>query len=390
MPSTPQSPTKCPRTATSEAQDHRDPGEEFLQVAGLVERRRLQNRIAQRNYRNKIRDRLEALEALVSSTDKAEVLNSRTAKPPSNPKRSLSGNVSHVKSTEDDTRPAVQDEPPELPPDSSDPWGDMDDFLDSSARDLDNQLQHINPNASQHNSLGHYPHLSSTSPLSFTDNNDNPHSHPSMANIPSPPMTSNTSLYMPHLESAATPRDPSHPSDPTAQISQTEISASQNSSPPPQGAFNYALSEPYITSSFPLYPYPSRSRPSTSSTIPGPLRHRTPSLISSAKQTANFDTTTKPHTHPAIHQQQQPQSYFQPPLLSTQRSQHPHPNQQQQQHYVWIPVPVPVLYMPPPCCPPHSTTSAPIQQASMQQAGLGQSSQPRTGYHSGGGGADDR
>ncbi|KAF7507273.1 hypothetical protein GJ744_010707 [Endocarpon pusillum] len=368
MRSTPQSPAKCRRTATSEAQDHRDFGEEFLQVAGLVEKRRLQNRIAQRNYRNKIRDRLEALEALVNSTDKAEVLNSGTTKPASNPKRSLSGNVSHVKSTEDDTRPAVQDDPPELPSDSSDHWGDMDDFLDSSATDLDNQLQHVNPNASHHNSLGHYHHLSSTSPLSFTDNNDNPHSHLSMANIPSPPMTSNNSLYMPHLESAATPRDPSHPSDPTAQISQAEISVSQNSSPPPQDAFNYAYTFSPIV-------------------MPSPGIPLTPMSMSSS---TNIDTTTKPHTHPAIHHQQQPQSCFQPPLLPTQRSQHPHQNQQQQ-HYVWIPVPVPVLYMPPCCCcHPHSTTPAPIQQASMQQAGLGQPSPPRTGYHSGGSGADGR
>ena len=188
---------------------------------------------------NKIRDRLEALEALVNSTDKAEVLNAGTTKPPCNPKRPLSGNVSHVKPTEDDTRPAVQDDQSELQPDSSDPWGDMDDFFDNSAADLDSQLQHINPNPGHHNSLGHYHHLSPTSPLSFTDNIDNPHSHHSMANIPSPPMTSTHSLYMPRPESAATPRDPSRPSDPTTQISQTDISVSQNSSPPPQSAFNF-------------------------------------------------------------------------------------------------------------------------------------------------------
>ena len=39
------------RVRTSDAQRPRDPSEELSQVAGLVERRRMQNRISQRNYR---------------------------------------------------------------------------------------------------------------------------------------------------------------------------------------------------------------------------------------------------------------------------------------------------------------------------------------------------
>ncbi|KAF2201231.1 hypothetical protein GQ43DRAFT_480895 [Delitschia confertaspora ATCC 74209] len=61
-----QPPVKRGRTAASE-RGYLSPTEELSQVASLVERRRVQNRISQRNYRNKIRTRLEKLEALVES-----------------------------------------------------------------------------------------------------------------------------------------------------------------------------------------------------------------------------------------------------------------------------------------------------------------------------------
>ncbi|MCJ1468987.1 hypothetical protein MMC07_007618 [Pseudocyphellaria aurata] len=46
----------------------RDASEELTQVTNLIEKRRLQNRISQQNYRNKIRVRLEKLEALVDAS----------------------------------------------------------------------------------------------------------------------------------------------------------------------------------------------------------------------------------------------------------------------------------------------------------------------------------
>ena len=64
-------PIKRGRTAASE-REYQSPSEELSQVANLVERRRVQNRISQRNYRNKIRSRLEKLEALVESNKAAQ------------------------------------------------------------------------------------------------------------------------------------------------------------------------------------------------------------------------------------------------------------------------------------------------------------------------------
>ncbi|KAI9676076.1 MAG: hypothetical protein M1817_000819 [Caeruleum heppii] len=65
-------PTKRARQATgaAPAQDAgTDRQEDWTKVTDLVDRRRLQNRISQRNYRTKIRARLERLEALVGSQE---------------------------------------------------------------------------------------------------------------------------------------------------------------------------------------------------------------------------------------------------------------------------------------------------------------------------------
>ncbi|KAH8728387.1 hypothetical protein GQ44DRAFT_769368 [Phaeosphaeriaceae sp. PMI808] len=65
-----QAPLKRGRTAANKSRGFENPSEELSHVANLVERRRVQNRISQGNYRNKIRNRLEKLEALVE-TNKA-------------------------------------------------------------------------------------------------------------------------------------------------------------------------------------------------------------------------------------------------------------------------------------------------------------------------------
>ncbi|KAH9877672.1 hypothetical protein J1614_002889 [Plenodomus biglobosus] len=67
MSSETQAPLKRGRTSASKNREFESPSEELSHVASLVERRRVQNRISQRNYRNKIRNRLEKLEAMVES-----------------------------------------------------------------------------------------------------------------------------------------------------------------------------------------------------------------------------------------------------------------------------------------------------------------------------------
>ena len=93
MPRNSQASSKRAKTHNEDAQRPHDLSEERSQVAGLVEKRRLQNRISQRNYRtyylydpclgyvlkentgNRIRDRLEALEALVDTTTTGHSMN---------------------------------------------------------------------------------------------------------------------------------------------------------------------------------------------------------------------------------------------------------------------------------------------------------------------------
>ncbi|KAL8721230.1 MAG: hypothetical protein Q9225_002042 [Loekoesia sp. 1 TL-2023] len=154
MPSSSQPSSKRMRTQNNDAQRPLDPQEELSQVAGLVERRRLQNKISQRNYRNRIRERLEALEALVDNTAKGQTANSskspgttRTAKSGS-VKRKLEGGSqggSHAGSP-GGSRQSPQHPSAALPSESSTSWN-MGDFLDTSTAQFDTMYDFTAPHS---------------------------------------------------------------------------------------------------------------------------------------------------------------------------------------------------------------------------------------------------
>ncbi|MCJ1389441.1 hypothetical protein MMC18_002298 [Xylographa bjoerkii] len=129
---------KRARTVSTDPKAQQDLSEELSQVADLVEKRRLQNRISQRNYRNKIRDRLEKLEALVDATAAAESRASDTERPKSSrssTKRQVSTEVVRPEPSSE-VKPMVQTEPCDIT-DFSDPWRTLPDFLSLPGTELE-------------------------------------------------------------------------------------------------------------------------------------------------------------------------------------------------------------------------------------------------------------
>ncbi|MCJ1317820.1 hypothetical protein MMC15_003147 [Xylographa vitiligo] len=129
--------TKRARALSTDPKAQQDLTEELSQVADLVEKRRLQNRISQRNYRNKIRDRLEKLEALVDASAAAEAGASDADKSPlykSGTKRQTSADIIR-REPKDEVRPMIQAEQCDLT-DFSDPWRSLPDFLNMPETEL--------------------------------------------------------------------------------------------------------------------------------------------------------------------------------------------------------------------------------------------------------------
>ena len=178
---------------TSQTQDSR---EELSQVTGLVEKRRLQNRISQRNYRkyqfckkyisspltsesgNKIRDRLEALEALVEKTAKGEAATDSNTRSPRNlGEATEQGHASP--SSGSNFQLQGQASSPVLAGDHSNQWDSMQNFLDAPAGELDSLYDFTDPP-----SASERYHPGSNSPGSFANNNEY-----MSVNLPSPAST---------------------------------------------------------------------------------------------------------------------------------------------------------------------------------------------------------
>ena len=127
---------------------------------------------------NKIRDRLEALEALVDKTAKDKPSKSTTAASAihGRDETATPRSLHSAESTESTEYPSHPNhtQSPEAPPEPNYPWDDMNDYLNPSPPDFDT-LAEFTESHNTHDSIGHY------SPLPFV-------SAPNVA-LPSPAMT---------------------------------------------------------------------------------------------------------------------------------------------------------------------------------------------------------
>ena len=206
---------------------------------------------------NKIRDRLEALEALVDKTNKGDALDSTIKKLTSATNISLSGSVSPSKSVPQQipTPPAIeQHDTSELPTDHTDLWRDMPDFRDTST-EMDDEGDFIEATTSHPSSLTNFP-MDLRSPSSFTDNMNGSESM-STYQMPSPALTPNNSLCMQPLETAKPDGLSFRPGSSVSDKPKSQdVSAGTPSQqqPIPYNPFNYGYPFPMVGPMLPINP----------------------------------------------------------------------------------------------------------------------------------------
>ncbi|KAI4123478.1 MAG: hypothetical protein LQ338_005242 [Usnochroma carphineum] len=364
MPPSSQSSSKRIRTRDDDAQCPLDPNEELSQVAGLVERRRLQNKISQRNYRNRIRERLEALEALVDTTDKGQTANApkdpgdaSTARPGST-KRKLGGGSGQ----------SPQDHSAVLTSETSDPWN-MGNFLDTSTAQFDSLYDFTAPR-------------SPVSPQALSDHVSTRECSP--VNHTASVITAiNVNLEQPAtagLEKLDGNREkPLLPDDVAAHVSTGSMSPQ-----PPNGQsvhfnpinFGYPITpmsvpmQPVTPGSLPRKSIVSRNQSNFGCQITSPMLTISPAHID--RREANCDHVAHPSSYPlAIIPPMQCAGHLQP------------------QQFIWVPVPV--ITLPPPSTQPLVTVGRPRSTIGPEAVGGGDTmGQRHEASRSGGGDGNAR
>ncbi|KAL9595340.1 MAG: hypothetical protein Q9219_006494 [cf. Caloplaca sp. 3 TL-2023] len=309
MPASSTSSTKRMRSTNDDAQRPLDPSEELSQVAGLVERRRLQNKISQRNYRNRIRDRLEALEALVDNTSKGQI-NAKTAG------ISKSTKLGTVKrKIEEGARQSPPAPSTVMPPETTNPcttsWN-MGDFLDTSTTQFDNIYDFPAPQSPV--STQAFPDHTSTRECS-------PSNHPSTTAMAS--MNINPKQSTAGLEEIEGNGDKPRPLDqvPPHVTSGSMSPPTMNGQPVSFNPVNYG---------YPITPMSVPMQPMTPVSLPPHID----------RPEANHDPMSQPGSFPFPMPHMQGAGYLQP------------------QQFVWVPVPIMTL-PPPPASGPNTMMDRP-------------------------------
>ncbi|MCJ1380004.1 hypothetical protein MMC17_003107 [Xylographa soralifera] len=321
--------TKRARTVSTDPKAQQDLTEELSQVADLVEKRRLQNRISQRNYRtrlaespyilqtalanvklgNKIRDRLEKLEALVDASAAAEARASDTEKPQpfeSRTTRQISADIVRAEPT-NEVRPLIQAEQCDIT-DFSDPWRSLPDFLNMPETELEPGCR-----CSHMNDMG--------TPL---------HNHQMETTFSAPALSdvalaeSNSSLPFPELGTAPSTLPSTEVSSPHFHSGPGSYSSERGRSPSTPGTEK--TDHKFFASGGPPYQLPSNPTPYPPFGYPHPFQISTPAMPMSPFTLSSNGIESglrSPGDHDSNCCCRSPQA----PLV-------------QQMHYVWMPVPV--------------------------------------------------